>query len=279
MRIHQVRILLALLLTGAASAFAGFDHTLFTAVLETYVNAEGDVDYPALKKSRAGLDAYIQSVEAVRPSDFNGWNEAEQIASMINAYNAKTLQVVIDHYPIKPHWKANMLKHPLGIRHIDKAWDRFLIRAGGRSLSLNEIEHEVLRKNYREPRVHMALVCASISCPNLRREAYTGDRLAQQLDEQTRQFLASSSKGFRLDAAKGIVWVSALFNWFSRDFVGWAEPAPQLKTYGKTHRGILNFILPYLPEEEGNLLASRTFKVDYLDYDWGLNGKSSQKNR
>ena len=264
--IYMIVACFSLVLTAQAE----FDHSAFTTVLQAHVNDQGQVNYQALKADRTDLDAYIQSLEQVSEATSKAWNSEEKMAFYINAYNAKTLQVIIDHYPIKPHWKAKLLKQPLGIRHIFKVWDKYPITLLGSSMSLNHIEHEVLRKKYTEPRVHMGLVCASVGCPFLRNDAYTGTQLDVQLDEQTRQFLADPSK-FRIDEQASKVWISPIFEWFSEDFVKTATGRPALKSYEATHQAILEFIFPFRPDTEANILASRSFDVETLDYDWGLN--------
>ncbi|MFM7515178.1 MAG: DUF547 domain-containing protein [Cyanobium sp.] len=151
------------------------------AVLARVVDERGMVAYEALQRDPAQLDRYLQAQADLSPERFASWSEAEQIALLINAYNALTLRSIIDHDPIRPTIKA-----------IPGVWKLRRHRVIGQRLTLDEIEHRILRREYNEPRIHAALVCAAISCPPLRREAYTGPELDRQLEVQTNRWLARS---------------------------------------------------------------------------------------
>ena len=228
------------------------------SVLEAYVSEDGLVDYQALQANRDQLDDYNASIALIQSETFDRWSEKQQIAYLINAYNSLTLKSIIDESPLKGSikeilgvWKLN--RHPLMQRQ----------------LTLDGIEHEILRKNYTEPRIHAALVCAAISCPYLRPEAYQGDRLDEQLDDQVRIFL-DREEAFKIDRENQTVQISAIFKWFGEDWV------PQ---YGvdsgfsgnDNERAVLNFISGYLNDDDQQYLKAGGYTVTYADYDWALN--------
>lgn len=227
-------------------------------VLQTYVTDQGLVDYTGLQANRSQLDQFNQSLGEVTPETYESWNEAEQIAFLINAYNAFTLQSIIDEEPIKD-----------SIRDISGVWNRRKFVLAGSEKTLDNIEHDILRKDFNEPRIHVALVCAAISCPPLRNEPYTAQDLDAQLNDQTVKF-ASSPHGFSLDRTDKRVYLSSIFKWYGQDFE---------QTYGtKTkyngndkQRAVLNYFSPVLDSESQKFLEQEDYKVKYLDYDWSLN--------
>ena len=172
-----------------ATAGAVFDHSRFDALLRAHVDADGLVDYARLRTREAELDAYVGSLAAAR---FEELGRDEKLALLINAYNAFTLRLVLDHWPLT------------SIRDIpaEQRWDARRWRLDGETLSLNQIEHERIRPRFREPRIHFALVCAARGCPPLRAEAYTGARLEAQLADQARR-VHSDGRWLRFDPSTG----------------------------------------------------------------------------
>ncbi|MBD3161917.1 MAG: DUF547 domain-containing protein [Candidatus Latescibacteria bacterium] len=235
---------------GAEEAESPNLHAPFDALLKETVK-DGLVDYKALEKREEALDAYLSSL-----ADYDAASRprAERLAFWINAYNAFALKLVLEHYPGID-----------SVNDVEKPWDTKLAKAAGKLRSLNEIEHEILRKEFEDPRIHFAIVCASISCPDLRSRAYVAEKLDEQLDAAATRFLADPDKGFRVaekDEEEVVVEVSKIFEWFAEDFV--------------IHSGsIYQYILKYVPPEDAALLKSRRrdVRVRFMDYDWGLNGK------
>lgn len=262
--------LLVTLVSVTCTAYAEPEYGAYTSLLQTYVDTEGRVDYDALKENRSSLDQVVTRLEEVSEKELGSWSEPAQIAYWVNAYNAFTLQVILDHYPISSNWKASLLGHELGIRHISGVWEDFTWTAGGRSVTLDEIEHEILRVEYNRPGIHMALVCAAKSCPPLRREAYRGDQLTSQFADQTRQFL-SNPKTFQLSANPPRVALSPIFKWFGEDFPRKYGSPETYSHVAEDTAGVFAFLAPYLNQKEREILASDALDVDYLDYDWGLN--------
>lgn len=253
-----------------ASSFAqpAFDHSMFDPVLAEFVTAAG-VDYSGLKRDRAEFDRYVRALGAVDARTFDRWPHAEQVAYLINAYNAYVLLGVIDNYPIRRSFRPTALVRPRNsIWQISGFFDGIRRRAAGRDLTLDDIEHRWLREILREPRVHFALVCAARSCPPLRREAYTAARLEAQLDDQARRFLTDPAAN-QLEPRDGVIRLSSILNWFGEDF---ASFAPASGYAGSTNeRGVLAFTARYVPPSVARQLREGGYTIEYLPYDWTLN--------
>ncbi len=237
----------------AARGDAAFDqtHARLGRVLTGFVT-DAKVDYAKLKADPAELDAYLKEIAAVPAGEFARWPEADRLALLINLYNAQTLRLIINHYPLK------------SIRDIGTvpgaAWREPIVRQGGQVVTLDYLENKIIRGDYREPRIHFALVCAAVSCPPLRGEPYVGARLNAQLDEQTRVFLATAEKN-RFDAKDGTLHLSQIFKWYEKDFT---TPAGSLAAY----------VQPFLPSAQRNALTDPAkVKVKFTDYDWALNAQ------
>jgi hypothetical protein len=255
----------ALLLTAAIVGAVEFDHSHagYDALLRQFV-AEGRVDYQSLKGDDAALERYLDALAGVSEATFNAWAESERLAFLINLYNAATLKLIVDHYPVK------------GIKDIGSIfkgpWDQPVVRLLGQTITLDNLEHDIIRKQYGEPRIHMALVCAAKSCPTLRSEAYVAAKLDAQLDDQSRRFLASPA-GLRIDRDGRAVYFSSIFKWYGRDFIDRFSPATGFSGLGKTESAVANFCGEYLSAADGDYLKAGGYSVKYLDYDWALNAK------
>lgn len=233
----------------------------FAEVLSTYVDAQGLVDYKTLQSNRQKLDAYNLSLQNLDPLTFESWSEEAQIALLINAYNSLTLKAITDETPLKE-----------SIRDIPGVWrfNRHDILQDEKTL--NNIEHDILRVDYNEPRIHAALVCAAISCPYLRQEPYTAENLDAQLDDQVDIFL-SRPEAFEIDREKGEVRLSAIFDWFKDDWIA-SFGTDEGFAGNDGERAVLNFITEYISEEDSAYLKAGEYKIKYTDYDWSLNEQS-----
>lgn len=260
-------LLAAVLLMGSGSALAdGFDRTYaaYDALLKRFVSDDARVDYLALKADRKALDQFLDNAAKVSQEGFDSWPQPEQLAFLINLYNAATLQLIIDHYPVKSIKDiGGLLKGP---------WDQPVVRLFGRTITLNNLEHDILRKRYGEPRIHLALVCAAKGCPPLRREAYMGQRLDPQLDDQARRYL-SSPAGLRIDRKGRTVFFSSIFKWYGEDFVAKYTPPSGFSGLDATERAVAGFCSAYLDAPGRAFLSAGNYRVRYLDYDWSLNGR------
>ena len=232
------------------------DHALFSTVLRDHVIA-GRVDYAALKTDSRLAD-YLAQFAVVDPATLP--DESARLAYWINAYNAFTLKLVADAYPVKSIHDLGTGGRIIGFLIKRTPWDIRFANIAGRKMTLNEIEHEVIRKQFDEPRIHFAIVCAAVSCPPLRSEAYVPERLDAQLEEQTRLFLRDGVNN-RFDLANLKARLSPIFNWFKADF-------------GGTDRTVLEFVAPYAPPDAAASLHQEagSWDLSYTDYDWSLNG-------
>lgn len=240
------------------SAMQSLEYQDYADVLQTYVDNRGLVDYAALQANRQQLDRFNQSLGEITPQTYANWSEAEQIAFLINAYNSFTLQSIIDQEPLKD-----------SIRDISGVWNRRKFTLAGEEITLDNIEHDILRQDFNEPRIHVALVCAATSCPPLRREPYLPNTLDAQLRDQTIRF-ASSPNGFSLDRQEGTVYLSSIFKWYGSDFEPIYGIDDEFEGNNK-QRAVLNYFSFALDESAQTFLNQEDYKVKYLDYDWSLN--------
>ncbi len=251
----------------AASEFACDS---YASVLSDYVDDNGLVDYAALRDNGSRLETYARSLDALDRETYVSWSDEVKIAFWINAYNGLTVKLIVDNYPIKSSRLKSIVYPKNSIRQISGAWKEVQFRVMGESITLDTIEHKMLRAGFDEPRIHMALVCAALSCPMLRNEPYTGDNLDAQLEDQSARFMAGDTR-FRIDRKAGIVRLSAIFDWFGGDFVsryGTGDPAG--KRSEKT-QAVINFVSRYVENEDQEYLAADNYKIKHLDYDWSLN--------
>ena len=256
--------------TGKSGALANPSTNDYTAVLKQYVNDQGMVNYKAFKSNRQPLERYVQSLAALDPKGYAQWSNEKKIAFWINAYNGLTLQTIINHYPIKKGGVISGLRFPKNsIRQIPGVWDKIKHTVLGKPMTLNDIEHVTLRKQFNEPRIHMALVCAAQGCPPLRNELYVGERLDAQLSDQSRKFLANSEK-FRIDREKNAVYLSSIFKWFGADFKEKFK-TDQYKQEPEDVRPVLEFVSRYVGPQDAEYLKTKKYRIEFLDYDWSLN--------
>jgi hypothetical protein len=247
----------------------------YASILKEYVTENGLVDYLRLQNHRHQLDEYVQSLNAIRPNIIASWSESEQIAFWLNAYNAFTLTAIIDHYPIQSSSSASGEFPANSIRQIPGVWTTLKFKVEGQELTLDEIEHQILRKKFNEPRIHMALVCASVGCPPLRNEPYRGVVLDGQLTDQTKLFL-STSRNLKINHTQNRVAISPIFEWFKTDFVEKYGRGP-IAGYDQAQSAILHFIADHVTQTQRQYLLNGTYSLHYLEYDWTLNEYITQR--
>lgn len=235
-----------------APSASAFDFSGWDELLKKHVGARTEsgvlfsaVNYPAMKKD-ARYAKLIIDLKKFSPATLKTRNE--KLAFWINLYNIFAVKMVQDHYPLKSIKDAGSFFSPV--------WDKTVGEAGGRKLTLAEIEHEILRK-MGEPRIHMAIVCASVSCPDLRKEVYKAEKLDAQLNDQVKRFLENRGKGLHIERVEGEVWVSKIFKWFKKDF----DPSG----------GVAAFIAIHVSAKDATYLKGKNFKIFYMNYDWNLN--------
>ncbi|MEM6345598.1 MAG: DUF547 domain-containing protein [Bacteroidota bacterium] len=219
-------------------------HDVWDQLLKKHLVA-GNVDYKGFLQDRDRLQMYLDLL-AQNPPNPRHWSVPERLAYWINAYNAFTVALVLQYYPLD---SIKKLGPRLQVPFINSAWDLRFFEIGGIKMTLNIIEHQILRRHFEEPRIHFAINCASFSCPRLRDEAYLGDEMERQLEEQAYEFVNDPHKNrISASAAK----LSQIFQWYEKDFV-------------KKH-SLREYINQY---------AQQAYKTDspqtYIPYDWSLN--------
>jgi Protein of unknown function, DUF547 len=222
----------------------------YEQLLEIYVDDSGLVDYPGLMADRADLDAFANAISLISYDRYrfeSDLSDQARLAFWINAYNLFTLQLILDHYPVA------------SIRDIGDPWDAFTFNVGSEPLTLNQIEHEIIRKEFNEPRIHFAVNCASISCPKLQRSLYPADDLDTALDRATADF--ANNPALHLDAKPGdeALRITVLLLWYAGDFGGLA--------------GALELLAGHITDPDTSAFV-RNFpvnKLKYISYDWDLN--------
>lgn len=227
------------------------------SLLRQYVDSQGRVNYYNWKKEQPNaIHHWLKELE--KHLYLPDINPDEKLALWINLYNAFTISAILKRYPIE-----SIQPQILGIPNwVAFLW--FFLRPtysfAGKRYSLNQIEHNILRRQFQEPRLHFALVCASIGCPLLRNNAYESAKINQQLDEDTRRFINNPDK-VRYDLASGILYCSKIFKWYRQDFI---QVAPSVPEY------IRSYIKPDLP-------INASTPIVYLPYNWNLNQQSGNK--
>ena len=250
-------------------AHQAFDHSYQTLreVLRGHLVGTR-VDYGSLQRDRVALDAAVQAFGQVTEDELPRWTREQQIAFWINAYNAFTLQAIVDHYPIRRSLFSLFTFAPRNsIRQIRGVWTDLRWRAAGADMTLNEIEHDTLRAEYYEPRIHFAVHCASVSCPPIRPEPFVADRLDRQLILAARDYLATDL-GIQVDGTT--LRVSSILDWYGEDFVdGYAHLVDANRS--ERDRAILGVIAQYGPTAASALAQTGTANISFLSYDWSLN--------
>ena len=240
-----------LVLSMSVASAAEFDHShaALDRVLKARVKNDR-VDYAGLKADSKDLDAWLKNAGGVTEAEFNRWSQPQQLAFLMNLYNAATLRLIIDNYPLKSIKDiGSLFKGP---------WKQEVVPLFGKTVTLDHLEHDILRKKYAEPRLHFAIVCAAKGCPPLRAEAFVPDKLNEQLDEQGRIFMGTKEKN-RFDAKGGTLYLSPIFKWFSEDFE-------------KKSGSVTKFVTPFFPPEvQKQIQAAKSSDIRYTDYDWSLN--------
>lgn len=274
------RLLLAFILcvTSHTVAAAPFDHAIWDGLLREYVHMENQgraslVYYAGFALNHGQLQKYLRQLSAVREKDFSNWDKSEQLAFLINAYNAFTVEITLRSYsslatvrafaPVNFHWKPRLISMIKNQQEIN------FISLFGEFLSLNDIENDMIRRsgNYDEPRIHFALNRASIDSPALRNRAFTGMELEQQLEAATRAFLSDRSRN-RYNEESERLEVSEIFDWYAKDFErgwrGWSSLAQFFAHYRDS--------LADTPSAQ-ELLTNENVEIHFLEFNWLLNEK------
>ena len=248
----------------AASNSVAFDYSFYAETLKAHVDQRGLVDYEKLNSTGAELRAFVQQLAKVSPENHPEIfpTRETQLAYWINAYNAFALKGVADNYPTR---SVRSIKYVYGF-----FW-RIRFETGAHKYTLRHIENEIIRKRYQDPRIHFALVCATMGCPRLRREPFLPEQLNEQLDAAARLFIGED-RNVRIDGEAGKLWLSKIFapSWYEGDFLYWYS----LRFPG-SKPGIRDYLELYLPADRKRPLEDHPrLKLEYLDYDWSLNDQA-----
>lgn len=220
-----------------------FSHQAFDEVLQAHVQ-DGVVNYPGVA-SDGRLAAYLDQLDRLDPNGLPSWRH--RLAFWINAYNAFAIKGILDGY--SPLTTIGQWRYFIGQTY----------RVGSESINLYDLEKKLLIPDFREPRIHFAIVCASQSCPKLRSQAFTADQLDAQMEENARAFVNDPSKN-RFDREQHVAYLSKIFEWFEPDFRRHAE-------------SLLNYVRRYVNDQElAADLATQPYRIEFLEYDWRLNG-------
>lgn len=245
MSIRPLVLLLLFSCLTITSMAAPPSHSGWNRLLKQYVNERGMVDYQGMKRDQARLKTYLDLLSQNPPTP--AWSTNEQMAYWINAYNAFTVQLILDHYPVA---SIKAIGSAVQIPHVNTPWTEKFFSIGGRKMSLDNIANGTLRKQFNDPRIHFALVNAAKSGPRLRNEAYTPARLAEQLNEQGVDFLNDPTKNAIAPTRASL---SKLFDWYKSDFT-------------KNKRSVVYWVNRYSQTKMADDIA-----ISYLDFNWQLN--------
>jgi len=222
------------LISTTENSSVNLDHSAWDALLKKYVNADGDVNYKGFQNDREALHEYLDYLSENKPN--KKWSVQEQLAYYINTYNAYTLNLILDNYPVK------------SIRDLDGPWTKAIVPVGDVMMSLAGIENSLLRK-MNEPRIHFAINCASFSCPKLLNEAFTAGKINEQLERVTLDFINSEKN----EIGENSVRLSSIFDWYKKDFTG-------------NGRTLIEYINQY-----SNIRINQDAVISFKDYNWNLN--------
>ena len=240
----------------SATRVVEFDHKHpgLGKVLEGVSDGFGMVKYEELDVVRPDLEAYLNLTASVPRTQFDGWERAKRMAFLINIYNATTLKLLADYYPVKSIKDIGDLR---------RVWDLEVVRLFGEKFSLGHLEHEMIRKQFTSPSIHFALVCGSRGCPPLRKEPYTADKLETQFSDQAQAFLRDRKKNY-IDLKSKTLFLSEIFMWFRDDF-------------GKNDTQIIALVAEYFETTEQQFLMEGEFKIHYTKFDWRVNQSMKRK--
>lgn len=247
--IITVSLIVSTICLGISSDIFDHDYKKLDIFLQNYVNVDGEVSsvrYKEIRNNKSDLPLVLNSISKLSQKEYNDFSNNQKLAFLINAYNVFTIKLIVDNYPVKSIKDIGSF--------FTSPWKKKIFNMLDRKVSLDEIEHDIIRKKFSEPRIHFALVCASKSCPRLLNRAYTGKQLSKQLEISTTSFLKNNKFNY-YDEKKNTLYLSSIFKWYGDDF-------------NKNGHKLNTFLEKYL---KNNDVKKADVKIKYLDYDWGLN--------
>lgn len=234
------------------------DYATYKLVLQNFVDGKL-VNYRALKKQRNGLDNFVSQLATLSKSEFKLMSQPERMAFWINAYNGLTLRSIIDAYPVS------------SIKDIKGVWDEKRWKAAGQMVTLNEIEHQILRPVFKDARIHFAVNCASIGCPPLLNQPFRSDILDHQLDQMARRFV-NDPEQIIIDPGKILIKISELYSWFGVDFVPSNQSPNNYPRLSREDAAVISFIFSYTDSANmAGVNPDLDWSLEFGEYDWKLN--------
>lgn len=250
----------------AASKAKSFDYTPYASLLTNHVNEEGLVDYKGILKDSTTLEQFYTAIATFSPDSHPERfpKREDKAAYWINAYNATVVKAITSYYPIT---SVHDVKSPFFLPTGSGFFFLQKLTYGGARTSLYYLENSVIRKRFDDPRIHFALNCASLGCPQLPQQPFYPETLSADLDRETRAFINDDSK-VRFDAATQTLYLSSIFKWYTRDFTHGT-----IKGQPETKRTLAEYVLLYMEPDKRTALATAkdSINIEFLDYDWGLN--------
>lgn len=239
---------LTLFIVTASIGYGQINNQIWDNLLSKHVRDNGNVDYKGFINDKAQLEKYLDQLSANPPSSND--SKDEKIAYWINVYNAFCIKLIVDNYPLE---SIQDLHPTVKIPGVNTIWKKDFFKIGGKDMSLHDVEHNILRERFNEPRIHFAINCASYSCPKLRNEVYKASKLNIQLQDQAIHFINNPKKN---KIEQDQVVISKIFKWFTGDFTQNGDIIDYLNKYSHTKI-----------DEDAD--------IDYKEYNWELNDGSS----
>jgi hypothetical protein len=248
-----------------------------TEFLGKHVDQHGMVDYKTLLRRKLELVAILDRFKTLDPNEYNSWSKEDKIAFWINGYNLEFIRIILDNYPIESTRALRLFWPPNSIMHIKGIWDGHKFMIMDEEFTLKEIDERFFQKEFNEPRVFFAIFYGSVSGVPLRNEAYCGEKLSAQLDDQVKKFLAGAN-AFKIDRQNQMVYLSPILQsaWYGQQFVANYGTDRKFKQLDPPARAVLNFLTKYLSSQNVSFLETGNYSVQYMRYDWTLNERAGQ---
>jgi len=245
-------------------------HALCADFFSTYIDDHGRIDYKVLRRKRLDLILTQSQYSDIKPDVYNNWAKEDKLAFWINTFNLCVIRGIVDNYPIVPS-RFKVIFYPANsIMQIDGIWDKMPFNIMGENYTLTEIEQKILRTQFDEPRICLAISYASEGSAPLRREPYTGAKLDQQLNDQANRFLATEI-GFKIDRNEPALYLSPVFDWYSEKFVAKYPADKQFLDKPAGQASILTYVSKHISRKDADWLGRKIFSVKWIRFNWMLN--------
>jgi hypothetical protein len=246
-----------------------------TAFLKKYVNKDGMVDYKALSHKKMEMVKLLEQFRKLDRNEYDSWSKDDKLAFWINGYNLNFIKIIVDNYPIESNRMLRLFWPPNSIKHINGIWNEHKFIIMNEEFTLQEIDQRYLQKEFGEPLAFFAISYASVSGTPLRNEAYRGQNLSVQFDDQVKKFLAGQH-AFKIDRENNKVYLSSILSstWYGSQFIAKYGTDLKFKQQEPAVRAILNFLTKYASPQDVDYLETGNYTVEFLRYDWTLNDRA-----